>query len=71
LGGLGGKTILAQSIPWLSANASVGDNGYDLTPSGAKAVEGLGIDLSAIRTLPAIRLHVWIEARGGLTSVGL
>jgi DNA-binding transcriptional ArsR family regulator len=40
-----------KTMRWLSANSSVRDNGYDLTPSGAKALAALGIDLDAIRTL--------------------
>jgi DNA-binding transcriptional ArsR family regulator len=40
-----------KTMRWLSANSSLRDNGYDLTPSGAKALEALGIDTAAIRTL--------------------
>jgi hypothetical protein len=40
-----------KAMRWLSVNSSVRDNGYDLTPSGAKALEAFGIDTAAIRTL--------------------
>jgi DNA-binding transcriptional ArsR family regulator len=40
-----------KTMRWLLADSSIHHNGYDLTPSGAKALEALGIDLPAIRTL--------------------
>ena len=36
---------------WLSPNSTASDNSYDLTSTGAKAFESLGIDLAATRTL--------------------
>jgi DNA-binding transcriptional ArsR family regulator len=39
-----------QSLKWLSPGSS-GDNGYDVTPTGATAFEALGIDLATARTL--------------------
>ncbi len=40
-----------KALGWLSADSTGGDNAYDLTLNGAKAVEALGIDLEATRTL--------------------
>jgi DNA-binding transcriptional ArsR family regulator len=40
-----------KSLGWLSGASAGGDNTYDLTPSGRKAFEALGIDLAAARTL--------------------
>jgi DNA-binding transcriptional ArsR family regulator len=36
---------------WLTANSNASENSYDLSPSGAKALASLGIDLVATRTL--------------------
>src|SRR5713226_1859176 len=39
-----------KALGWLTAGAA-GDNAYDLTPSGAKALEALGINIEATRAL--------------------
>jgi DNA-binding transcriptional ArsR family regulator len=39
------------SLGWLSAGASGGDDGYELSPAGTKAVAALGIDIDATRAL--------------------
>jgi len=39
-----------KALGWLSGGSGA-DNAYDLTPSGAKAFETLGIDIAATRTL--------------------
>jgi hypothetical protein len=40
-----------KALGWLSASSKRGDNAYDLTSAGTKALEALGIDLEATRTL--------------------
>ena len=40
-----------KTLGWLTGDSSAGDNGYDLTPDGAKAFEAMGIDVAATRTL--------------------
>jgi DNA-binding transcriptional ArsR family regulator len=40
-----------RALGWLATGSIGGDNTYDLTPSGRKAFEALGIDLAATRTL--------------------
>jgi DNA-binding transcriptional ArsR family regulator len=40
-----------KSLGWLSVGSSERDDAYNLTPGGARAVESLGIDLAAIRSL--------------------
>lgn len=39
------------SLGWLSTGGPGSRAGYDLTPRGTKAFEGLGIDVGAVRTL--------------------
>jgi hypothetical protein len=67
---------------WLSPNSTESENAYDLTPSGAKAFESLGIDLAATRTLrrrfacPCLdwserRFHVGGALGAALLSVAL
>jgi DNA-binding transcriptional ArsR family regulator len=40
-----------QGMGWLSTDRASGDQAYDLTPAGIKAIQGLGMDLEAIRSL--------------------
>ncbi len=40
-----------QALGWLSTISGGRDNSYDVTPSGTKAFEALGIDLQATRAL--------------------
>ena len=40
-----------QTLGWLSADSTAGDNACDLTLSGTKAFEALGIDVEVTRTL--------------------
>jgi DNA-binding transcriptional ArsR family regulator len=40
-----------RALRWLSPNPLTSENSYDLTPSGARAFEALGIDLDAARAL--------------------
>lgn len=40
-----------KSLGWLSVGATGNDGEYDLTPEGTRAVEALGIDLAATRSL--------------------
>ncbi len=40
-----------KALGWLSAGSKSNDNSYDVTLSGTKAFEALGIDLAATRTL--------------------
>ena len=40
-----------RALGWLSTGPAAGDHAYDLTPAGAKAIQGLGIDLEATRRL--------------------
>ena len=40
-----------KGLGWLSTGSAASDHGYDLTPAGAKAIQGLGIDLEATRRL--------------------
>ena len=40
-----------QALGWLSADSTGGANAYNLTLSGTKALEALGIDVEATRTL--------------------
>jgi DNA-binding transcriptional ArsR family regulator len=40
-----------MSRGWISVVASDRDDAYDLTPIGTRAIEGLGIDVAAIRSL--------------------
>jgi DNA-binding transcriptional ArsR family regulator len=40
-----------KALGWLSASSKRGDNAYDLTSAGTQALEALGIDLEATRTL--------------------
>jgi DNA-binding transcriptional ArsR family regulator len=61
----------------LLSSASGADNAYDLTPDGAKAFEGLGIDIETIRTLRrrfAFACVDWSERRphvGGAVGAAL
>jgi DNA-binding transcriptional ArsR family regulator len=40
-----------QTLGWLSTSSTTRDNACDLTPIGTKALEALGIDVEATRTL--------------------
>ncbi len=40
-----------NALGWLSAGSKRGDNAYDLTPSGTKAFQALGIDIEKTRML--------------------
>ena len=40
-----------KALGWLAANSKDGDSAYDMTPSGTKAFEALGIDMAATRAL--------------------
>ena len=40
-----------RTLRWLSDDAAGGENAYDLTAAGAKAVANLGVDLEATRSL--------------------
>ncbi|MGB2623085.1 MAG: helix-turn-helix transcriptional regulator [Candidatus Acidiferrum sp.] len=40
-----------KALRWLSPDPVISENSYDLTPSGAKAFESLGMDLDAARAL--------------------
>jgi hypothetical protein len=40
-----------KTLHWLSGSFSNGDDAYDLTPDGAKALGILGIDVAAMRSL--------------------
>ena len=40
-----------KALGWLSASSKRGDNAYDLTSTGTKALEALGIDVEATRAL--------------------
>ncbi len=40
-----------KALGWLSGEPTASDNEYDLTPTGMRALEGLGIDLAAGRSL--------------------
>lgn len=39
------------ALGWLAASSKDGDNAYDLTPSGTKAFEALGMDVESTRAL--------------------
>jgi len=65
-----------KKLAWLSSTSGA-DNGYDLTPVGAKAFEALGVDIEAIRTLRrrfAYACVDWSERRphvGGAVGAAL
>jgi DNA-binding transcriptional ArsR family regulator len=40
-----------HAMGWLSSGPAAGDRAYELTPAGTKAIQGLGIDLEATRSL--------------------
>jgi DNA-binding transcriptional ArsR family regulator len=40
-----------KALAWLSPGSDGGDNAYDLNTSGTKALEALGVDIQATRTL--------------------
>jgi DNA-binding transcriptional ArsR family regulator len=53
---MAGSTAVAlhdrfKALGWLATGRAAGDQAYDLTPAGIKAVQGLGIDLEATRKL--------------------
>jgi DNA-binding transcriptional ArsR family regulator len=66
-----------QALGWLSAASKTVDNEYDLTPSGTKAFETLGIDAEAARKLRrrfAYACLDWSERRphvGGALAAAL
>ena len=66
-----------QTLGWLSADSTTGHNLCDLTPSGKKAFEALGIDIEATRTLRrrfAYACVDWSERRphlGGALAAAL
>jgi hypothetical protein len=66
-----------QTLSWLSADSPTGQDAFDLTPSGAKAFEGLGIDIEESRTLRrrfAYACVDWSERRphlGGALAAAL
>lgn len=58
-----------NALGWLSARSSGRHDAYDLTPSGARALEALGIDVAAARTLRrrfAFACLDWSERRSHL-----
>jgi len=65
-----------KALGWLSGGSSA-ESAYDLTPKGAKAFEGLGIDIAATRTLRrrfAYACVDWSERRphvGGAVGAAL
>jgi DNA-binding transcriptional ArsR family regulator len=65
-----------KALGWFSSGSGA-DNAYDLTPNGAKAFEGLGIDIEATRTLRrrfAFACVDWSERRphvGGAVGAAL
>ena len=40
-----------KALGWLSVDSTANSDAYDLTPNGTRAVEALGVDLAAIRSL--------------------
>jgi DNA-binding transcriptional ArsR family regulator len=40
-----------QALDWLATGPAIGHQAYELTPAGARAFHGLGIDVEAIRRL--------------------
>lgn len=40
-----------KALGWLAVSSRDGDNAYELTPSGTKAFEALGMDVAAMRAL--------------------
>lgn len=58
-----------KALGWLASCSHAGDDGYDLTPSGVKALEALGIDVAATRMLRrrfAFPCLDWSERRSHL-----
>jgi DNA-binding transcriptional ArsR family regulator len=66
-----------QSLRWLSAGSKHSDSAYDLTKAGTKALESLGVDIEATRTLRrrfAYACVDWSERRphlGGAVGAAL
>ena len=71
LAGALGVALLERllALKWLSGRARSGGRAYDLTPTGAEALAGLGIDLAAARALRrrfAYACLDWSERRSHL-----